>query len=175
MQVQSFGGLLFFRFLYTTYLGIPKWHSGKEFACQCRRCQTGLIPGQEDPLQQEIATHFSIPAGKSHGQRGLADYSPWGHKESLLTERPSTQRPILLVDGVVQCQSLSHVRLFATPRTVARQALLSTESSRQEYWSGLPFPLQGIFPTQGSNLGLLHHRQILYRFSYRDALIYSSM
>ena len=31
--------------------------------------------------------------------------------------------------------------------------------SQQEYWSGLPFPSPGIFPTQGSNLGLLHCRQ----------------
>ena len=38
------------------------------------------------------------------------------------------------------CESLSHVQLFATPRTVARQASLSMEFSRQEYWSRLPFP-----------------------------------
>ena len=36
--------------------------------------------------------------------------------------------------------SLSHVQLFATPWTVASQASLSIEFSRQEYWSGLPFP-----------------------------------
>ena len=35
--------------------------------------------------------------------------------------------------------------------TVACQAPLSMESFRQEYWSGLHFLLQGIFPTQGSN------------------------
>ena len=35
---------------------------------------------------------------------------------------------------------LSHVRLFATPWTVAHQAPLSMEFSREEYWSGLPFP-----------------------------------
>ena len=35
---------------------------------------------------------------------------------------------------------LSRVRLFATPWTVARQAPLSMGFSRQEYWSGLPFP-----------------------------------
>ena len=35
---------------------------------------------------------------------------------------------------------LSRVRLFATPWTVAYQALLSMGFSRQEYWSGLPFP-----------------------------------
>ena len=38
------------------------------------------------------------------------------------------------------CQSLSRVRLFATPWTVARQASLSMGFCRQEYWSGLPSP-----------------------------------
>ena len=47
------------------------------------------------------------------------------------------------------------VRLFATPWTVASQAPLSIGLSRQEYWSGLHFLLQGIFPTQGSNPSLL--------------------
>ena len=48
---------------------------------------------------------------------------------------------------------LSHsvVSDFATPWTVAHQAPLSMEFSRQEYRSGLPFPPPGIFPTQGSN------------------------
>ena len=50
---------------------------------------------------------------------------------------------------------------------VARQAPLSMGFSRQEYWSGLPFLLQGIFLTQELNLGLLHCRQILYHLSYR--------
>ena len=119
---------------------------------------------------------------------------------------------------------LSCVRLFATPRTAAYQAPPSMGFSRQEYWSGLPFPcpgdlphpgieprsptlqedvltsepkvsstlatpwtvarqapltigfsrntgvschflLQGIFPIQESNSGLLHGRQILNRLS----------
>ena len=51
---------------------------------------------------------------------------------------------------------------------VTRQAALSTEFSRQEYRSVLPFPSPGMrgpfFSTQGWNLGLLHCRQILYRF-----------
>ena len=41
------------------------------------------------------------------------------------------------------------VRLFATPWTVARQAPLSIEFSRQEYWSGLPFPSPGDLPDPG--------------------------
>ena len=42
----------------------------------------------------------------------------------------------------VKVKLLSRVRLFATPWTVAHQARLSMGFSRQEYWSGLPFPSQ---------------------------------
>ena len=42
--------------------------------------------GQEDPLEKGMATHSSILDGKSHEQRSLADYSPWGHNESDTTE-----------------------------------------------------------------------------------------
>ena len=65
----------------------------------------------------------------------------------------------------------SPVRLFATPWTVTHQAPLSMGFSRQEYWSGLPFPPQGIFPTQESNwhlLWLLHCKQILYHWATRE-------
>ena len=36
--------------------------------------------GWEDPLEKEMATHSRSLPGKSHGQRSLAGYSPWGHK-----------------------------------------------------------------------------------------------
>ena len=58
---------------------------------------------------------------------------------------------------------------------VAHQASPFMEFSRQEYWSGLPFPSSedlpdpGIEPwCPGLNLGLVHHRQILYCLSYRE-------
>ena len=44
---------------------------------------------------------------------------------------------------------LSPVRLFVTPWTRARQAPLSMGFSRQEYWSGLPFPPPGDLPDPG--------------------------
>ena len=44
---------------------------------------------------------------------------------------------------------LSCVQLFATPWTVAHQAPPSMEFSRQEYWSGLPFPSPGDLPDPG--------------------------
>ena len=45
---------------------------------------------QEDALEKEMATHSSIIAWKSHRQRSPAGYSPWGRKESDMTERLST-------------------------------------------------------------------------------------
>ena len=48
---------------------------------------------------------------------------------------------------------LSHVRLFATPWTVAYQAPQFMEFSRQEYWSGLPFPSPGDLPNPGMEPG----------------------
>ena len=48
---------------------------------------------------------------------------------------------------------LHRVRLFATPRTVAHQAPQSLEFSRQEYWSGLPFPSPGDLSNPGIEPG----------------------
>ena len=58
---------------------------------------------------------------------------------------------MLIVYSIVK--SLSHVRLFATPWTVAYQASLSMEFSRQEYWSGFPFPSPWDLPNPGIKPG----------------------
>ena len=66
----------------------------------------------------------------------------------------------------MSAQSLSRIGLFATPWTVAHQAPPSMEFSRQEHWSGLPFPPPGdlpdprIEPTSPACIG----RQILYHW-----------
>ena len=49
----------------------------------------------------------------------------------------------------MRAQSLSHVILFVTLWTVACQAPMSVELSKQEYWSGLPFPSPRDLPDQG--------------------------
>ena len=56
---------------------------------------------------------------------------------------------IFLVIQWSEVKSLSCVRLFATPWTVAYQAPQSMEFSKQEYWSGLPFPSPGDLPNPG--------------------------
>ena len=42
--------------------------------------------GQEDPLEEEMETHTSILSWEIYGQRSLAGYRPWAHKDSDTTE-----------------------------------------------------------------------------------------
>ena len=56
---------------------------------------------------------------------------------------------LLLLLLCVRASCFSHVRLYAMQRTVASQAPLSMGFSRQEYWSGLPFPSPGDLPDPG--------------------------
>ena len=53
----------------------------------------------------------------------------------------------------VKVKSLSCVRLFTTPLSIAHQAPLSMGFFRQEYWSGLPFPSPGDLPGPGIEPG----------------------
>ena len=59
---------------------------------------------------------------------------------------PCHSGTVILISHKVKVKSLSCVRLFATPWTVTYQAPLSMGFSRQEYWSGLPFPSPGDLP-----------------------------
>ena len=53
-------------------MGFPSGSVGKEFVCNAG--DPGLIPGQEDSLEKEMASHSSILPGESHGQRSQAGY-----------------------------------------------------------------------------------------------------
>jgi len=67
--------------------GLPWWLSDKESTCQCRRRTfdpgSGRFSGEGNgnPLQYPC-----LDTGVSHGQRSLARYSPWAHRESDTTE-----------------------------------------------------------------------------------------
>ena len=67
---------LYFHFN-SSVVGFPGGASGKEPTCQCRRRKTQVQSWQSTPV--------FLP-GESHGQRSLAGYSPWGCKESDMTE-----------------------------------------------------------------------------------------
>ena len=59
--------------------GFPWWLSGKESACQCRRCGFDPCIRKIPWKRKRQPTPVFLP-GKYHGQRSLAGYSPWGHK-----------------------------------------------------------------------------------------------
>ena len=65
------------------------------------------------------------------GESLWSGYSPWGHKESDVTERLSTTNKPLVADAC-RIPLLSHVRLFVTLWTVAHQASQSMGFSRQK-------------------------------------------
>ena len=60
--------------------------------------------------------------------------------------RPEVSCDLRKLSLVSEVKSLSRVRLFATPWTVAHQAPPSMGFSRQEYWSGVPFPFPEDLP-----------------------------
>ena len=79
-----------FKQLLTSYDGLSRWFCGKELTCDA--WDRGSIPGGEDPLDKEMATTPVFLPGKSHGQRSLVSYSPWGHKSwTWLTTKQQQQ------------------------------------------------------------------------------------
>ena len=64
----------------------PWWLSGKESACQCGRCGFSPWVGKIPWRRKWQPTPVFLP-GKSHGQRSLVGYSPWGCKEWDMTEQ----------------------------------------------------------------------------------------
>ena len=76
--------------LFVILIWLPTWQtSGKEPACQCRRYKRGGF----DPWVRKIPCRRAwqptpvFSPREFHGHRGLAGYSPWGHKESDMTEQ----------------------------------------------------------------------------------------
>ena len=70
----------------------PRWHSGKESACQCRRrkrCRFNPYT-EEDPLEEEMAAHFSILAWRIPWTGEPGGLQSMGHKESDTAEHTHT-------------------------------------------------------------------------------------
>ena len=117
--------------------------------------------GKIHPLEQEIASHSSIPAWRIPWTEKPGRLQSMGCKESDMTEATKHARLHAYSDSTTEhkgiaaaVQALGRVQLFATPQTVAHQVPLSMGFPRQE-WSGLPFPSPGDFLTQGLNPHLL--------------------
>ena len=88
--------------------------------------------------------------------QGMWAVSKDGKRQENSPLKPPKRREtcfrLLNHNKVSEVKSLSHVRLFATPWTIAHRASLSIGFSRQEYWSGLPFPAPGDLPNPGIEL-----------------------
>ena len=67
--------------------GLPSGDSGKEPTCQCRRYEMQVQSlGWEDPLEEGTETHSSILASRTPRTEEPGGYSPWGPKESDMTD-----------------------------------------------------------------------------------------
>ena len=149
-------------------LGFPGGSDSKKSACNAG--DLGLIPGVF-PWRRAWQPTPVFLSGESHGQRSLVGYGPWGRKESDTAGRLTISLSVTAFTLQGQnweattetiepwvsewVKPLSRVRLFATPWTVAYQAPPSMGFSRQEYWSGLPFPSPGDLPDPGIEPGSL--------------------
>ena len=67
-------------------MGFSVWLSGKDSTCQRQETQVPSL-AREDPLEKEMTAYSVLLPGKCHGQRSLAGHSPWGHRESDMTEQ----------------------------------------------------------------------------------------
>ena len=79
----------------TYSFGLPRWHSGKEFACLSKRYKRcGFHPWvRKIPWRKWQPTPVFLP-GESHRQRSLVGYSPWGHKELDTTEATKQKKEV---------------------------------------------------------------------------------
>jgi len=80
-----------------------------------------------------MATHSILWPGKSHGQRSLVGYSPWGRKESDTTE----QLPFLSLFGLESCGILSpQPKIEPTPPALEGEVLITKLPGKS---LGVPF------------------------------------
>ena len=79
---------------------LPRWPSGKESACRCRRRGFNPWVGKSPSRRKWQLSPIFLP-GKSHGQRSRVGYSPGGHKESDTTEQLSSSNLLTAARGTV--------------------------------------------------------------------------
>ena len=139
--------------LFRSYCPIEKWNAkaivkgcretGKELLSNCMANGTAYLSHISD-----LPSKFFLGAGREQPQTSflLHDVLHWLDSHQI---SEALQLCVCVCVCVCMCESVSHVQLFATPRTVAHQASLSMEFSRQEYWSGLPFPSPEDLPSPG--------------------------
>ena len=126
-------GLCMGQFTLTCYsCELPRWCSGKQSVCQCRRCKRrGFDPWVgKIPWRRKWQPTPVFLLGKSHVQRSLVGCSPWGHKESDMTEPLSTRMHFILCVGYycwVSCSFLFPLLIcFSVTLNSFQQEMLNT-------------------------------------------------
>ena len=94
---------------------------------------------------------------------------PWGTDNNKVLSLLLVFVMLVWLEKKWKCRSLSHVWLFAIPWTVPIRLFCPWDFPGKNTGEHSHALLQGIFPTQGSNLGLLYCRQILYRLSHQGS------
>ena len=133
---------------------VKRW--ALQYLDQQNLVEVTLCQLQGRPLTALHSASWERRVRSGHPQKA----GPWpaqaprrGPGEGAMEGQDDKHRGIRSVDeGVTRCcTALSHVQLFvSTPITGARQAPRSMGFSRQEHWSGLPFPPPGDLPDPGS-------------------------
>ena len=126
----------------------PGGARGKESASQCRRYRRQVFDlwvGKIPRRKKWQPTPVSLP-GESHGQRNLADYSPWGHRELGTTEQLKVKVKVIQL-----CPTLCDLMDY-TVRGILQARILewvafpfSSRSSRPRNQTGVSCTAGGFF------------------------------
>ena len=130
------------------FLVMSRYSSGPDRIC----FQKGIpIPHESQFHDKDGEERLLSPLPSTEGE---LPSNGWAHGDHPLFVQGKTGK--FLQRSVCVCMHvISRVQLFVTSWTIALQALLSTEFSRQEYWSGFPFPSPEDLPDPGIKPGSL--------------------
>ena len=127
-----------FSFLTLIY-GLPRWLSGRQSACQCRRCRFKPWVGKISWKRKWQPTPVFL-SGKCHRQSSLEDYSPCGHKELDITQPLNNKENSVFFLFHLECscvsnlsRQLSEVLFFNTQLRCLLQEEFFDSSSIRKY------------------------------------------
>ena len=112
-------------FLLKDYKGLPRWLSGQEATCQCRR--PGFDPWVgEIPWRRKWQPSPVFWPGEPHGQRSLVGYGPWDHKSQTPLSKHTHQQEHLI--PLSRIQSYSHSSFHQFEHFIREQFIIAVES-----------------------------------------------
>ena len=139
--------------LWLTHVAVQQWASrclsGKASVCQCRRCEFDLLVGKISWSRKWQPTPLFLPR-KSHAQRSLVGYSPWGHRSWIwLNTHAHIQHSIVkqlfsskIIIARLQCQTgLPGVDSVSKSAFSQMSPHFLTEEHNMFFWTGPTIPL----------------------------------